>query len=78
MADIFVYVGLVIFVIGGVGFLIAAFKTSLIWGLGCLITPVQVIFLFIHWERAKKPFAIQLIGGLIMLSSVYSQGKINI
>ena len=79
MADIFLIIGLVIFIIGGIGFLIAAFKTSLLWGLGCLfISPIQIIYLFVHWDSAKKPFFIQLIGGCVMLASAYSQGRINI
>lgn len=79
MADIFIIIGLIIFVIGGIGFLIATFRTSLLWGLGCLfISPLQIIYLFVHWDSAKKPFLIQLTGGLVMLASVYLQGKINI
>jgi uncharacterized membrane protein len=78
MTDIFLFVGLAIFVIGGIGFLIAAFRTSLIWGLGCLlIAPVQIIYLLVHWNSAKGPFTIQLFGGLIMLAAAYLQGKIS-
>ncbi len=29
-----VYLGLVVFIIGGIGTLIAAFMTSILWGLG--------------------------------------------
>ena len=79
MSDIFLIIGLIIFVIGGVGFLIAAFRTSLLWGFGCLfIYPLQFIYQFVHWDSAKKPFLIQLIGGIVMFVSAYSQGNINI
>lgn len=61
------YVGLGIFIIGGVGTLIAAFKTSILWGIGCLlIAPVSLLFLIMHWDNAKNPFFLQLIGFGIM------------
>ena len=60
-------IGLIIFIIGGIGFLIAAFKNSLLWGLGCLIlSPISIIFLILHWSDAKNPFFLQLIGVAIM------------
>jgi hypothetical protein len=62
------YVGLAVFIAGGIGTLIAAFKTSLWWGLGCLfIAPVSLVFLFMHWGVAKNPFFLQLAGIGIML-----------
>ncbi|WP_415036623.1 hypothetical protein [Azonexus sp.] len=58
-----VYIGLAVFVIGGIGTLIAAFKTSLLWGFACLfIAPVSLIFLLMHWGLAKNPFFLQLAG----------------
>lgn len=64
-------VGLGIFIIGGIGTLIAAFKTSILWGIGCLlIAPVSLLFLIMHWNNAKNPFFLQLIGfGIIFLGS---------
>lgn len=57
------YLGIAIFIIGGIGTLIAAFKTSVLWGLGCLfIAPISLIFLFLHWDVAKNPFFLQVIG----------------
>ncbi len=61
------YVGLGIFIIGGAGTLIAAFKTSIPWGIGCLlIAPVSLLFLIMHWDNAKNPFFLQVIGFGIM------------
>lgn len=66
--EIFVYLGLAIFIIGGLGMLIAAFKTSLLWGLGCMfISPVSLIFLIVHWSDAKNPFFLQLVGLILLL-----------
>ena len=70
MAALF-YLGIIVFIIGGIGTLIAAFKTSILWGLGCLlIAPVSLIFLVLHWDVAKNPFFLQLAGfALIFLGS---------
>ena len=67
------YIGIAIFIIGGIGTLIASFKTSILWGLGCLfIAPVSLIFLILHWDVAKNPFYLQLIG--IALAFIGSSG----
>lgn len=61
------YFGLLILVIASIGFLIAAFKESIWWGLGCLLlSPVSLIFLIMHWHQAKNPLFLQLIGLAIM------------
>ena len=79
MSNFLMIVGFAIFIIGGIKFLIAAFRTSLIWGLGCLvIAPVQIIYLVVHWDSAKSPFLIQLLGGFVLFISAYLQGQINI
>ena len=63
-----VYLGLAVFVIGGIGTLIAAFKTNILWGIGCLLlAPVSLIFLILHWNVAKNPFFLQLAGFVIIL-----------
>ena len=63
MGTLLTYFGLAVFVIGGIGTLIAAFKTSILWGLGCLlVAPVSLIFLILHWDMAKNPFFLQLAG----------------
>lgn len=68
------YLGLAVFVIGGIGTLIAAFKTSILWGLGCLlIAPVSLLFLVMHWSVAKNPFFLQLVGFAMMLLGSLSQ-----
>ena len=50
-------------VIGGIWVLIEAFKESILWGLGCIFIPlVSLIFVIMHWDKAGKPFLIQLVG----------------
>ncbi len=79
MNEIILYVGLGIFIIGGIGLLIAAFRTSILWGLAVLlIAPVALLYLLIHWQDAKGPFKTQVFGFLIILLSAYLSGGINL
>ena len=72
MGIIVQFFGLGIFIIGGILFLIEAFKTSLLWGLGCVfLTPVTIFYLAFHWGAAEKPFAIQLVGLLVLIAETY-------
>lgn len=66
--EVLVYFGFFAFIMGGVGMLVAAFRTSVLWGLGCLfITPVSLVFLVTNWSVARNPFFLQLLGVCIML-----------
>lgn len=57
-------IGITLIVIGGliglvfgVLLIIAAFKESILWGLGYLFVPfVSLIFVIVHWDEAKAPF----------------------
>ena len=72
------YIGLGIFVIGGIGLLIAAFRTNILWGLAVLfIAPVAIIYLILHWQDAKGSFKIQVFGLLIMAAFAYMSGGIS-
>lgn len=78
MNEIVFYLGLVIFVIGGFGLLIAAFRTSILWGLAVLfIAPVALIYLIMHWQDAKGPFKLQIFGFAIMAVFVYMAGGMS-
>ena len=76
MNEIILYIGLGIFIIGGVGLLISAFRTSIFWGIAVLlIAPVAIFYLIVHWENAKGPFKIQVFGCLIIAVFVYLDGE---
>jgi hypothetical protein len=77
MATILQYIGIGIFIIGGIGLLIETFKTSILWGVGCLlINPLTIIYLFCYWHKAKKPFSIQVAGFILMFTGAYLQGNL--
>src|SRR6516164_6290437 len=57
------FAGFVMALIGAVRFLISAFRTSILWGLGCLFLPFcTLIYLIVHWEDAKSGFFLYLKG----------------
>ncbi|MFT3866866.1 MAG: hypothetical protein QM715_00075 [Nibricoccus sp.] len=72
-------IGLVLFVVGGFVFLVAAFRESVLWGLACLFVPVvQLFFLVIHWHEAKKGFMLQLIGlGIMVLVAIIESSTVH-
>lgn len=67
-------IGLIIFLAGSIGFLIAAFRAGILWGLSCMFLPfVSLIFLFLHWKIAAKPFLISILGvSILFLSTIFS------
>lgn len=78
VSEIIAYVGLGIFIIGGIGLLLASFRTSILWGLAVLfISPVAIIYIIVHWQDAKGPFKIQIFGLIIMAIFLYVSDGIN-
>lgn len=70
-------VGGIIGLIGGIMFLIVAFKESALWGLGSMFIPfVGLVFLVKFWSDAKKAFFLQLLAipfyivGVILIAMV--------
>ncbi len=77
--DAVLYLGILIVFVGGIGLLIAAFKTSIWWGLGCLLLPiVPLIFLIEHWGVSKKLFLLQLIGFVLIIIGMYAQQPMSL
>ena len=68
------FIGIGMVFIGGIGLLIAAFRESILWGLGCLfLSPVSLIFLILHWRDAKNPFFLQLAGLAVLFFGTSSK-----
>jgi len=76
---ILVFIGAILWIIGGIWFLIATFCESILWGLGCLLVPfVGLIFLFAHWEVAGKPFGVSVLGVVVMvIGSLMAPGLVQ-
>ncbi len=57
--------GLALVLIGELIFLVAAFRESLGWGLLLLfVPPLSLLFLVLHWQKAKAGFFLQVWGVL--------------
>ena len=68
-----VWGGILLMLVGSVFFIIAAFRESILWGLAVMFLPiVPLIFLIVHWHRAKGPFFIQLYGIAAVLIGVFA------
>jgi hypothetical protein len=75
VAGILVLVGWLTMFVGSIMVLIAAFRESVLWGIGCLfIAPVTLFFIITHWSEAKKGFFIQLAGIAIILVAILVLG----
>lgn len=72
MTDVIIIVGILIAIVGGIFFLIETFRESILWGIGCLIiSPISLIFAFLHWDVSKRPVLIQLTGlGVIFVGAL--------
>jgi hypothetical protein len=71
MGTILLIIGGIGMLVGGIGMLMAGFRESVLWGLGMLIIPVvSLIFVITHWEDAKKPFIIQIVGWLLFAAGM--------
>ncbi len=56
-------IGLVLSLVGGVMFLVAAFRVSVTWGLLVLFVPfANLVFLVKYWAEAKKSFFVNAAG----------------
>ena len=59
-------IGSVIAIVGGIWIVVIAFQDSVLWGLLCLFIPcVALYYVITHWEKTKKPFLIEVVGGVI-------------
>lgn len=63
--------GLLISFIASVMMLVAAFSQHVGWGLGILFfPPVSLLFLFMCWQRARKPFMWSVAGSLLLAAGM--------
>ena len=70
--------GLLVYVYGEVRFLVVAYRLSLWWFFGCLFVPlVSEVFLVLHLRAAIKPFAIALLGFLLVILSCWISGNLS-
>jgi hypothetical protein len=74
-------VGVILFFGCCIWFLVVAFKQETAWGIACLIPVIGIFaslaFLVNYWNKASKPFAIQVIGFVaIAIGNVIRDGTL--
>ena len=68
-----VWGGFLLLLLGYVFFIVAAFRASILWGLGVLFLPiVWLVFLVLEWPHAKRPFLWQVWGIALILLGVFA------
>jgi hypothetical protein len=76
MTDWLIVLGALIAIIGGILFIIETFKVSWLWCLGCiLLSPISIVFIFLHWDVSKKPVLLQLSGFAIVGVGLFLTGN---
>src|SRR5688572_18642899 len=65
--------GFLVFLIGVILMLVAAFRESIAWGLGSFFVPfVQYIFVAVHWTEAKSGFLTHGVGILMTVGGFFA------
>ncbi|MDB4958066.1 MAG: hypothetical protein JWO36_5635 [Myxococcales bacterium] len=66
------WAGFLLMLVGGILFIVAAFRESILWGLAVLFLPgvVALVFLILKWSRAKDSFFLQLYGLILFVIAV--------
>jgi len=69
--DIVFKIGMLIFVVGVIFYIVEVFRTSVAWGIACVfIYPLGIVFTIMHWKVARNPVLIKLAGlGVMMVGS---------
>ena len=56
-------------VVGWFWLVVVAFRTGFLWGLGCIFFPiVELVYVCLHWDEAKRPFLLEIIGIAILVA----------
>jgi FtsH-binding integral membrane protein len=70
-------IGVIVCLYGQVRFLAVAYKRNLWWFFGCLFVPlVSWIFLFLNLKATIKPFALSLVGLILIVLGAWMAGMV--
>jgi len=70
-------IGGIIMFIGGIWMLIEQFRSGILWGLACMFIPfVALIWLILHWQEGRRPFATSLGGMAVFVVGMFLSGEI--
>jgi hypothetical protein len=79
MGSLLLILGIIISLVGGIWLLVLAFQESVLWGIGSIIVPfVSLIFVFMHWTEAWRPFVLSVVGSVLaMIGAMMMQPAIG-
>jgi len=70
--------GMIVWLYGELRFLVAAYRWSHWWLLGCMFVPgVDWIFLLCYWRAARKPFLLSLAGIFLTLLGTCLRSQVS-
>lgn len=74
---ILVILGCILVLVGAFWQLVVMFQTGFWWGIATLLLPiVSLVFLFVHWPVARRPFFLQLAGFAVMILALLLAGHL--
>jgi len=63
-------IGIALAVVGNLWIIVLAFRTGLLWGLGCLfLPPVGLIYCILNFRETWKPLVVSVVGWATMFLS---------
>lgn len=67
--------GMILCAIGGLWGIIRGFQEGVLWGIAIILCGIAwIAFLIVHWQRAKDPFFLQLLGIAAILFAIVVMG----
>lgn len=73
MTIVLIIIGALVSLVGGIWFLVVAFRQSVVWGLVVIFVPfASLVFLVKYWRDAKASFFVQLIGTVIYFAGAWN------
>jgi len=75
MGLISMVLGFIAIIIGRIWLLLTAFKEGCLWAIGVLcIDLVALIFVIQHWDEAKLPFLVSVVGWILVVGGAFAGG----
>jgi len=72
VAIVLLCLGFLFAAVGNIWLIVAAFRQSIVWGLSVLFIPFALlVFLFKHWDPAKQPFLLSVIGSALIVAPIF-------
>ena len=78
MGILFWFPGVILFLVGWIGLLVAAFRVHILWGLlGVCVQPLLLVFVIVHWDKAKNPAMLWFLGWILMSLGEFTSPRIR-